>query len=264
VTTGSTIGIVGTGLIGGSIGLRAGREGARAIGYDEDPGALAAALNAGAIAEGVTRGELYARADTVVIAAHLDATVAEVKRLRAQRTVRATLIVDVASVKAPVCAAAGTLASFVATHPMAGSEGSGAAAARADLFDGRIWAYIPSGDSLLDERARAFIVWQGAAPFAVAAAEHDRIVALTSHVPQLVAWAYARQARAHAGETFDQLTGATARELLRVGASGVAMWRDILRANGSNVAPELRALGLALLEAADHLSHGNVEAALWP
>jgi len=262
VNVGDVVGIVGTGLIGGSIGLRARHEGAHTIGYDDDGDALAAALHAGAIGEAVSREEVYARADTVVIAAHLDATVAELKRLRAEAPLAVALLVDVASVKVPVCAAAGRLARFVATHPMAGSERSGAAAARADLFDRRSWAYVPSNDSLLDARARSFISSLGAAPIAVAALEHDRVVALTSHLPQVVAWAYARQARQRAGETFDRLTGATARELLRVGASGVTMWRDVLRANRTNVAPELRTLGLALLDAAEQLDLGNPEPSL--
>ncbi|MGA8535002.1 MAG: prephenate dehydrogenase/arogenate dehydrogenase family protein [Candidatus Tumulicola sp.] len=258
------VGIVGTGLIGGSIGLRARREGAWTIGFDNDPAALAAAFDAGAIAEAVSRDELYARADTVVMAAYLGATVTELERLAREGSHRATLIVDVASVKVPVCAAGHGVRHFVATHPMGGSERGGAAAARADLFDARIWAYVPSLDPALDARARAFIASQGARPLAIEAVEHDRIVGFTSHLPQVLAWAYARHAAPRASEAFTLLGGAASRELLRVGASGSAMWLDVLRANRANVAPALERLGAALVEAGTHLSAGNVEAALKP
>ena len=262
MNAGEIVGIVGTGLIGASIGLRARREGARTIGYDELHEASTAALHAGAIEESASLDELYARADIVVIACHLGATLAEIERLLAQPPVRAALILDVASVKAPVCAAARALPNFVATHPMAGSERSGAASGRADLFEGRTWAFVPSGDASLDLRAREFIGSQGAAPFAVGAAEHDRTVALTSHLPQLLGWVYASRIRERESERLEPLTGATARELLRVGTSGTDMWGDILRTNAANVAPELRAIGKLLLEAAEDLSHGDVAAVL--
>ncbi len=262
MNAGAIVGIVGTGLIGGSIGLRTRRQGARTIGYDDRREASTAALNAGAIEESTSREELYARADIVVIAAHLDATIAEIERLRLQPPLRAGLIVDVASVKGPVCAAARSLPSFVATHPMAGSERSGAGSARADLFEGCTWAYVASGNAPLDERARAFIGSQGATPFAVGAAEHDRIVALTSHLPQLLGWAYARRVRKRASESLNRLMGATARELLRVGASETGMWGDVLRANAANLAPELQALGQSLIEAGERLSQGDTEAVL--
>jgi prephenate dehydrogenase len=235
------VGIFGTGLIGGSIGLRLRAAGTRAIGYDADAQALDEARRVGAIDEAVTHEELYAQADTIVIAVHLDGTLSEIARLSARPPERVQLIVDVASVKRPVCAAAERLARFVATHPMAGSERSGAAAARADLFESRTWAYVPSAGAGLDERARSFIASLGGVPFAIGAEEHDRIVAFTSHVPQLLAWAYADQARERFGDACEPLAGAAARELLRLGRSEMTMWREILRANRANVARELRA-----------------------
>jgi prephenate dehydrogenase len=255
-----TLGIIGTGLIGGSIGMRARRDGALVVGYDVDAGMLAAALEVGAIDFAATRDELYARAGTFVIAAHLDATVVEIERLRTEGPIRATLVLDIASVKVPVVVAARGLENFVATHPMAGSQRSGVRAGRANLFDGRTWAYVPSGDAQLDARARAFIGSLGAIPLLVDAEEHDRIVAFTSHLPQLIASSYAGRAQAKRCESFDALCGATARELLRLGDSGFTMWRDILRANAANVEPELRELGTRLIAAADALAAGDVDA----
>lgn len=241
------VGIVGTGLIGGSIGMRARRDGALVVGYDPDAGALAQALEVGAIDFGATRDELYARAGIVVIAPHVDATIAEIEHLKKEGPIRATLVIDVASVKAPIVAAASGLANFVATHPMAGREKSGVRAARADLFDAKTWAFVSSGDGHLDGRARAFIASMGARARDVDATEHDRIVALSSHAIQVLAWAYKERAAGIDEETLLALSGTAARELLRLGESPAKMWREILAANASNVDPHLRAIAEKLL-----------------
>jgi len=247
------IGIVGVGHIGGSIGMRARRNGSAVFGYDIEPARLAEAIEYGAIDMAASLEELYDRAATVVIATYLDDTVAELERLRRAGRTRAALIIDVASVKKPVVDAAFGVRNFVATHPMAGTERSGIRAANGDLFETRTWAFVSSGDPKLDARASAFIASFGAAPLAVDAEEHDRIVAFTSHLPQVLAWAYGRQAATHSSEIFDPLIGRTANELLRLSRSGDGFWRSVLRANAANVEPELRALANALLEAADAL-----------
>jgi prephenate dehydrogenase len=235
------VGIVGTGLIGGSIGLRSRRNGFRVVGYDPSDAALDAALEAGAIDESISRGALLANADTVVIAAPVDATIGEIGAMRESPEVRAGLVIDVASVKTPIAAAAHGLAHFVGTHPMAGSESSGAAAARADLFDGKPWLYVPPGNAILEGHAREFIESMGALPGAVDASEHDRIVALTSHLPQLIAFAFARRVRA-LGEAAEPMCGPVARELMRIGDSNPLMWDSIFSANRANIEEELRAL----------------------
>jgi prephenate dehydrogenase len=235
------VGIIGTGLIGGSIGLRARQNGFRVVGYDANDGASDAALHAGAIHENVSRGALLASADAVVIAVPVDAAVGEIAALRESPEIRAALVIDVSSVKAPIATAAHGLANFVGTHPMAGSERSGAPAARADLFEGRPWLYVPPGNAALEARAREFIESMGAVPSAVDASEHDRVVALTSHLPQLLAFAFARRVRA-LGETAEPMCGPVARELLRLGDSNPCMWNPIFSANRANIEEELRAL----------------------
>lgn len=253
------VGIVGVGAIGGSIGMRARRDGALVVGYDCDAGALAEAIELGAIDFAATREELYARAGTVAIAAHLDATLEELRRLRDEGPLRATLILDVASVKSPVVETAGDLAAFVATHPMAGSHRAGVRAASPTAFDGKTWAYVPSRDPAAVDRARAFVRSLGAVPVAVDAAAHDRIVAFTSHLPQIVAGCYASAARRRRDETFDALLGSAARELLRLGESGFAMWRPILAANATAVSADLATLASALSAAAEALAAGRVD-----
>jgi len=235
------VGIIGTGVIGGSIGLRARACGFHVLGYDAGEAALDAALQTKAIDERSTRAALLERADTIVIAAPIDATVAEIGILRESSNLRATLAIDVASVKAPIVAAARGLANFVATHPMAGSERSGAVAARADLFDGKNWLYVVPADDGLESRARAFIQSMGATPITVDAVQHDRIAALTSHVPQLIAFAFAKRVRA-LGPAAEALCGPVARELLRLGNSNPLVWDPIFEANEANVSAELRLL----------------------
>jgi len=239
--TRTIVGIVGTGLIGGSIGLRARQNGCRVIGFDANAEALESAISAGAIDEPVARGTLLASADVVVIAVPVDAAVGEIGALRESPEIRAALVIDVASVKTPVVAAAHGLANFVGTHPMAGSERSGASAARADLFEGRPWLYVPPGHAGLEAHAREFIESMGGLPRAVDASEHDRIVALTSHLPQLLAFAFARRLSA-LGETAGPMCGPVARELLRIAESNPLMWDPIFAANRTNIEEELRAL----------------------
>jgi prephenate dehydrogenase len=237
----TVVGIIGTGLIGGSIGLRARELGCTTIGYDPSAAALDAARAANVVDELTSRGELLARADVVVIAAPVDGTIGEIGALRESPPIHAALVLDVASVKAAIAGAGSGLANFVATHPMAGSEASGASAARAGLFEGRNWLYVPPGNESLESRARAFIESMGAVPVAVDADEHDRVLALTSHLPQLIAFAFARRVR-ELGPAAEPMCGPVAHELLRLGNSNPAVWDPILKANEAHVSAELRLL----------------------
>lgn len=244
-----TLGIIGTGMIGGSIGIRARELGWRVIGYDANPEAAQEARVRGAIDEIATREEIDERANVIVVAAHIAGTIAEIERLRFTQPRKARLIIDISSVKAPIVEAASGLTNFVATHPMAGRERSGPAAASRDVFEGKTWLYIPTGDRELDWRAVEFIGAFGAIPVEADAVEHDRIVAVTSHLPQVLATLFAsRLSRPEV--QLDAFMGPTAKELLRLSRSSMDMWRDILRANRENIGVELRALAHDLEEAA--------------
>ncbi|HET9096406.1 MAG TPA: prephenate dehydrogenase/arogenate dehydrogenase family protein [Candidatus Baltobacteraceae bacterium] len=244
-----TLGIIGTGMIGGSIGIRARELGWRVLGFDANPEAALEARVRGAIEEVAMREEIDERADVIVIAAHIAGTIAEIERLRFTQPRKARLIIDISSVKAPVVEAARGLTNFVATHPMAGRERSGPSAAARDVFEGKTWLYIPTGDRELDWRAVEFIGAFGAIPVEADAIEHDRIVAVTSHLPQVLATLFA--ARLSRPEVqIDAFMGPTAKELLRLSRSSMEMWRDILNANRENIGVELRALAHDLQEAA--------------
>jgi len=237
----AVVGIFGVGAIGGSIGLRARRNGARVVGADRDSAALASARVLGAIDDIATVEQLAHGVEVLVLAAHLQPTLDQLERLKGASGSMPALIVDVAAVKAPVVRAGSGLRNFVATHPLAGTEKSGPRAARADIFDGRTWAYAPTGDEALDARAQAFIESMGAVPFAISAEEHDCVVAMTSHLPQIVAWCYAKLLRAQ-GDDVEKLCGPVARELLRISSMDSSMWGDILSANSANIEPQLRKL----------------------
>lgn len=253
----SSVGIFGVGAIGGSIGLRVRGEGRYVIGADSNDAALEEALALGAIDARASVEEIPGAVDCYVIAAHVGPTLREIERLRSA-PVLATLIIDVASVKVPVAKAADGLPAFVATHPMAGTERSGVRAARADLFNDRPWAYVPSGDAALDQRATGFIDSVGGVPFAISAEEHDRAVALSSHLPQLLASCYA-QLIASGEPVARELCGPVARELLRISGMSFNMWHDILEANAGNVERPLRDLIGKLELAANALAGDDIE-----
>jgi prephenate dehydrogenase len=265
----TTLGIIGTGLIGGSIGMRAREFGWRVIGYDARRDAAEEAVSCGAIDEAVSRDAVDERAEIIVIAAHIAGTVAELERMRFTQPRKARLIIDIASVKAPIVRAARDVRHFVATHPMAGRERSGPSAAARDVFEGKTWLYVPTGDRELDWRAVEFIGSFGATPVEVNAEAHDQTVAFTSHLPQVLATLFAQRAhqrsaalKCHAevskhGRGIEAFMGPTARELMRLSRSSPAMWHDILDANSENICAELRAIAADLTNVADALERGE-------
>ena len=257
--TRKTAGIVGTGMIGSSVGLRLSELGWSVTGHDVDAAACTRAVERGAIGAAVTLEDLYRDSDVIVLASHLRGTLFELARMRGANAPRASLVLDVASVKGPVVRSAQGLPNFVASHPMAGSERSGPGAAAADLFAEKTWLYVPTSDAQLDERAERFISGLGAQPVAVDADRHDAIVALTSHVPQILATVFSARLAGH--EHADDIVpycGPTARELVRLSRSNPAMWHDILQANRANIVRELRALTADLTLAADALDARDV------
>jgi len=238
------LGIIGTGLIGSSIGLAARARGWTVLGYDADASASKTARDVTAIDRPATRDEVYAECAIVVIAVPVRATIEEVSALRDRRLRGDQLVLDTASVKAAVAEAADGLRAFVPTHPMAGSERSGPLAARSDLFEDRTWCVVPTENEERTKRAIAFVEDLGAHAVPIGAAEHDRVVALTSHVPQLFAFAFARRIaeRSSGGEAIEALCGPAGRELLRLGRSSAAMWEQIFAENAEAIGFELERL----------------------
>lgn len=236
--------IVGTGLIGASIGLAAKRAGTVSVaGFDVDPGALAAACERGAVDRAaVTLAEALAGAELAVVAAPVGVLADQVRTvLRASE--EDCTVTDVGSTKSAVCAAAAGEPRFVGGHPVCGSEARGPAAASAELFEGATWFLTPLA-STDPERYRvlhAFVAALGAQPVAVDPAGHDRLVALTSHLPHALANVLVNQAGATRIEGHEPLAaaGGSLRDMTRVAGANPRIWVDIFLENAETLGATL-------------------------
>jgi prephenate dehydrogenase len=245
--------VVGTGLIGTSIGLAL-RGQAEVLLHDRDPAALAAAAERGA-------GRVWNGTEPpahVVVCAPPSAVAALIGELAA-RLPDATLS-HVSSVQRPVDQVVGALPQVCGSHPMAGKESSGPAAASARLFVGRPWVLCPSPATSSDALAATRRVAEqcGAEPLVTTAAEHDDVVALVSHLPQVTASALA--AVLGRADTSLALAGPGLQDTTRIAGSAPGMWVDVLRTNAVAVAPLVRALAEELTAVADALDAGDVAA----
>lgn len=225
--------VVGTGLIGTSIGLAA-----SAAGYDvtlEDPSPTALAL-ACDLQAGRRRADGEPDPDLVVVAAPPDVA-ADVVGAQLRRFADAT-VTDVASVKRVIetelAAAGADLGRYVGSHPMAGRERSGAIAARSDLFIGRPWVVV-THDRLQPQRraqVEALAAATGGVVASMPAEEHDSAVAAVSHLPQIAASLVASRLRDLPPDSV-ALAGQGLRDVTRIAASDPALWTQILVGNAA-------------------------------
>ncbi|GMQ93209.1 MAG: prephenate dehydrogenase [Acidimicrobiia bacterium] len=230
-------GVVGTGLVGGSIAAGLRSAGWHAIGYDSDPDSIEIALERGLVdaSVGSIDAVLAARPDVVVVAAPPKATIEILASLDTQ-----LVVMDVAGVKTPVLAATDHLPNFVGTHPMAGRETSGPTSASPALFRGANWVVADGARVKATEQVVEIIDSLGANPVLMSAAAHDRAVAAISHLPQLLASGLLTSA----AETRDalDLAAGSFRDLTRVAASQPLPWVEILKANKAAVSAAVEAL----------------------
>ncbi|WP_457634049.1 prephenate dehydrogenase/arogenate dehydrogenase family protein [Oceanithermus desulfurans] len=231
------VGIFGTGLLGGSVGLGL-RErflAEEVVAYDPDPTALEAALALGAADRIETRlGPWIAELDLGVLAAPVGALEA-LGREVARHAAPSTLWTDVGSVKAPVVAALEPLLPrFVGGHPMAGSERAGVENAHAGLLQNAAWILTPSRRTAAEDlkQLERLVEALGAYPLLVAPELHDRLVARVSHLPYLLAVALNRIVDADPNrETLMFLAAGGFRDLTRVASGSPRMSRDMVVAN---------------------------------
>jgi prephenate dehydrogenase len=153
---------------------------------------------------------------------------------------------------------------FVGGHPIAGAETAGVEHARADLFQGAVWYLTPLAHSegLLYERLHRFVVNLGARPVAVDPATHDRLVAVFSHLPHVLANVLVSQAAGRLlqhGEALRQV-GPSFRDATRVAGANTAMWSDIYLSNRAAISEEIRDFARSLEEVATRLAKGEVAA----
>lgn len=249
--------VIGTGLIGGSVGLGLMSSGRtrEVVGCDIDGAAAARALARGAVSTIEADPEEAADgADLVVVAAPVDSCVSLCGRL-APRLGPSTIVTDVASAKGRVVSECeGFLGSrFIGGHPMAGSERHGIDAASADLFQDASWILTPTATtaSATYRTASAMAAALGARPVALGPQDHDRLLARLSHLPQLLASALVNAAVA--AEQKPSLLGLAAggfRDVTRIAASDPSLWVTILRANRQAVLDALRDYDASLQELA--------------
>lgn len=247
-----TVRIVGAGLLGSSIGHALSALDVDVALADTSPAQLRLAIDYGA---GRAAGPDDAPT-LVVVAVPPDVTADVIERELA--AFPAAVVTDVASVKLdPLHAlrARGVdLTHYIGSHPMAGRERGGAIAARADIFTGRPWVVCrdeetPAADLALVEGLALDL---GATPIEMTPEEHDRSVALVSHVPQLVASLLAGRF-VDAPDGSMRLAGQGVRDTTRIASSAPELWVQILGANAQPVVDVLDALSADLVAVADAL-----------
>ena len=245
--------ILGTGLIGGSIGLafRRVEPTARVVGYDGDAASTRRALDRGAVTEirssleGAVEG-----ASLIVVALPADLVAAALEAIAGAVTPSA-IVTDVASAKSHVVAMGESLfgGRFVGGHPMAGSEQGGITAADGDLFEGARWILTPTEATDHDAYATVarFVARLGAGVVAVDPDLHDALLARISHVPQVVASAVVEAAASGGDEKAHLALAANGfRDVTRIAASPPDLWVSILRSNPEAVIEGLSRVGEGL------------------
>lgn len=233
-----TIAVVGVGLIGGSIALAARQRGVckSVIGVGRSPERLQRAVELGLIDQGITSCSELTNVDLVVVCTPVDRIVDDV-RTCLQSTPAATVVTDAGSVKAGICAEIRNLPNaqdrFLGSHPLAGSHRSGFENADADLYVDRKCVLTPweESSSSLVEAITDFWTQLGMLVHQLSPEEHDRVLALTSHLPHLGASAIAGLVN-----KFSVRFAATGfRDTTRVAAGDPELWAAIFSDNSEQV-----------------------------
>ena len=227
--------IIGTGLIGASAGLAAKRAGVSSVtGWDPDPDSLGVAAERGAVEATGSIAEAVAAADLVLVATPVG-ELPSVVREALDRAPEGATVTDVGSTKRPVSAAAGGDRRFVGGHPICGAETRGPERATADLFDGATWFLTPTAATEPDRLrlVHGFVSALGARPVAIGPDAHDRLVAVTSHLPHVLANVLLNQAGAARVDGHDplQAAGGSLRDMTRIGGANPRIWVDIFLDN---------------------------------
>ena len=233
--------VLGTGLIGASVGLAARERGETVRGWDPDPVALGVAAEREAVEPAESLAAAVDGADLIVVAApiaQLPSSVVAALEAGGEATVT-----DVGSTKASVVAAAAASPRFVGGHPICGSESRGPEHATASLFGGATWFLTPTThtDPQRHRLVHGFVTDLGATPVAIDAEAHDRLVALTSHVPHVLANVVANQAGAARVEGHEPLAhaGGSLRDMTRIAGANPRIWVDIFLDNASSIRESL-------------------------
>jgi prephenate dehydrogenase len=245
--------IVGTGLLGASVGLAARAAGvAEVVGADRDRRELRDALDREAITSRARSVEEAAEGADLVVAATPVRALAGVLA-RAYAVSPEAVLTDVGSTKSHLLAelkrSSTSLRRVIPGHPMAGSEERGARAARADLFHGAAWVLTPAAhvDHQALRRLTGFVRDLGGRPLMLDPELHDQVAAFASHLPQLAATALmSAVAQVESPAALRRLVASGFRDTTRVAASDPDVWVDICATNGPSIVAALDVLGKRL------------------
>jgi prephenate dehydrogenase len=250
--------VVGTGLIGTSVALAAVRTGTSCRGFDTDPGVLQRAGARDAIEPASSLAEAVADAELVVVAVPVGAASSVVQEVL-DAAVPDTVVTDVASTKRPLASLEDPR--FVPGHPVAGGATGGPARAAADLFDEATWFLAPNDTSAAESVAvvERFVTSLGARTVRTDAEAHDRLLALTSHLPHALAnLLMLRVAEAAAKDDAPlAFAGASLREMTRLAGANPSVWSDIFLGNADEIAAALTGLRASLDELERALERGD-------
>jgi prephenate dehydrogenase len=247
------VAILGTGLIGASVGLALKEQGWDSIGWDPSPDAIETAVDRGAAEAAASVSEAVAGADLVVLSGPLHANLATLATLETD-----ALVTDVTSVKEPMVGAARDGVRFVGGHPMAGREHAGPEAASAAMFRGAPWVICDDGASAEDVQKLSTIVRSaGANSIVMSARRHDEIVASVSHLPQLLAVALVNII----AENVDAngLVSGSFRDLTRVASTESSWWPEVLASNSGAVTSAIDELVQGLENLRARVMAGDLE-----
>ena len=246
------IGIIGLGLIGGSIALAA-REiwPASLVIAVDNKDVLETAMRLHAIDVAADDAVVLAEADLIILAAPVRQNLMLLETLD-EHVRQPAVITDTGSTKRAIVEAARALPSrltFIGGHPLGGAAASGLEHARPDLFKGRPWLFTPSGEAGGEslEKLVAFVRALGAEPRILDAAAHDRLLAFLSHLPQLTASALMHVVGDAVGDAGLELAGRGLVDTTRLASSPAEIWRDIASTNADEIGPALGTL-IAILE----------------
>ena len=265
------VAVVGVGLIGGSLAaaLRQRKIAGRVIGVGRDASRLETARKAGLIDEGSTDlAEVARRASLIVFCTPVERVAEGVRAALAglacsssglQLTANSSklLLTDAGSVKGPICEALADIPNFIGAHPIAGSHRQGFEAADANLFEGKVCVLTPRESAAPDDIARLERFWQsvGMKTVTMTPDDHDRALAMTSHLPHVVASSLA----ATLTPENRPLTGSGFRDTTRIAAGDPSLWTGILLNNAAHLIDGLEAIQQRLKAFRTAIQLGNAD-----
>jgi len=240
-----TVGILGLGLIGGSLARAYAKAGHQVLAHDTNERMLSFAQLAGAVNAPLDKDNICS-CDLILLSVYADASARWLEE-NAQYVNKSALVMDCCGIKEDICRRCFPLAeqygfTFVGAHPMAGSHNSGFKYSRSNLFQGAPMVLVPPrfDDPLLLQRVKDALIPCGFKTFSVTtAAEHDKMIAFTSQMPHIISNAYIKSptALSHSG-----FSAGSYKDLTRVAWLNPTMWSELFLSNADNVLNELDTL----------------------